>query len=317
MSLSLYISDITCQSFTNSNYPILCNDYFVPNNNALCLAFSPFQNQLNKSNPACNYANDNCIISYNNNSDLGLNYIILNITSDTLPPANQISDYFSLMFNSVYIYDNNNKIVPNNLSFNIHPFNKGKLVMFEFSIRIRSRYGSTFSKGLGFTPNNTEAFIDTKIKELQRTDNSSDTILLLKPMNNIIYNEVETFDYTWLFIISSLGGLYSAMAGLYILIFGSPKHSPWGLAQKYMCCWNMRKKYEIMTAEHCVSNAGIPFADSPRKLKLGATIVDRVSVLEYVLRKYYLDTDYFAELNYVIQQNREYEEEFNIRITKE
>ncbi|CAG8474185.1 6468_t:CDS:1, partial [Cetraspora pellucida] len=46
-----------------------------------------------------------------------------------------------------------------------------------------------------------EGFIDTKIEELQQSENSSNTILLLKPKNNDIYNEEETFDYTRKYIL--------------------------------------------------------------------------------------------------------------------
>ncbi|RIB10467.1 hypothetical protein C2G38_2250745 [Gigaspora rosea] len=210
---SLNIANIACYDFTNSTSSTSCNDHFILNNIAHCWIFSPFHDESNQN---CNITGHNCTSSSKENYDLGLNYIILNITSDTSSPANLSSDYFSII--------------------------------------TRSKYNSLFSKGFGFDPENKEVFIDTEIKELQPTVNSSYTILLLKPKNNTIYNEGETFDYT----------------------------------------------------------SGIPFADSPRKLQKGATIEDRVSVLEYVLRKYYLDTDCFTELNYVIQQNREYEEKFKI-----
>ncbi|CAG8478105.1 16722_t:CDS:2, partial [Racocetra fulgida] len=107
-------------------------------------------------------------------------------------------------------------------------------------------------KGFGFEPTIKEAFVDTKIKELQIADNSPYTVLLLKLKNSTIYNEEETFDYT----------------------------------------------------------TGIPFADNPRHLPKDATIEDRLFVLESALRKYYLDTDFFAELNYVVEQNKKYKERF-------
>ncbi|CAG8740401.1 9452_t:CDS:1, partial [Gigaspora rosea] len=49
----------------------------------------------NRSNQECNDAKNNCIISSRKN-DLGLNYVIFNITSDTTPLASPVSDYFSI-----------------------------------------------------------------------------------------------------------------------------------------------------------------------------------------------------------------------------
>ncbi|CAG8452884.1 21042_t:CDS:2 [Cetraspora pellucida] len=300
---NINIDNIDCYNFTSSTNPTSCNDYIIQNDIINCLTFSPFRNQ---SNQECNDVGNNCIISSRKNSKLGLNYIIFNITSYVSPPASLVSDYFSIIFNHVYIIDSNNKTIQNNITFNIHPFNKGKFVTFEFSIKTRLTYSSIFMKGFGLSPTIQETFVDAEIKELEIADNSPYTVLLLKPKNNTIYNEEETFDYTILFIISSMGGFYGAAAGVYKLLFGSPKISPWGITQKYMCCWNLRKKYEMITAAHYVSKAGIPFADNPCQLPQGATINDRVFVLESVLRKYYLDTDYFAELNYVVKQNEKY-----------
>ncbi|CAG8796539.1 18368_t:CDS:2 [Gigaspora margarita] len=192
------------------------------------------------------------------------------------------------------------------LSTNIYPFNKGKAVFIEFSIRIRSTYNNIFMKGLGLEPENKTSFIDAEIKEFQVT-NSQDTYLILKPKT--LYNEKQTFNYTTLFIISSLGGFYGAVSGIYILLFGNPKLSPRGLIHKYMCCFDIRKKLEITTAKHYVSKAGIPFADNPCDF----TLNERILVLESVLRKYYLDTDYFAELNYVIQQNKIFKRDNNLQ----
>ncbi|CAG8807311.1 31128_t:CDS:2, partial [Racocetra persica] len=303
----LNIANIMCYNFTSSTNLTSCNDYIVSNNITSCWTFSPFRN---KSNQECNGAGNNCISSSRKNSNLGLNYIIFNISSDVSPPASLASDYFSIMFNHIYKIDSNNKTIQNNITFNIHPFNKGKLVMLEFSIGTRSTYNTLFLKGLGFDPTIKEAFVDTKIKELQIADNSPYTVLLLKLKNSTIYNEEEAFDYTILFVISSLGGFYGASVGVYTLLFGSPKISPWGLTQKYLCCWNVRKKYEMIMAAHYVSKAGIPFADNPRNLPKDATIEDRLFVLESALRKYYLDTDFFAELNYVVEQNKKYKERF-------
>ncbi|CAG8767921.1 36041_t:CDS:2 [Gigaspora margarita] len=290
----LNIANITCYDFTSSKNFKSCNNHIISNISTQCWAFSPFQN---RSNQECNDAGNNCIIKSRKN-DLGLNYVIFNIISDTSPLTSPVSDYFSIMFNNVYVYNETNKTTQNNIAFNIHPFNKGKLIMLEFSIRTRSKYDSLFIKGFGIQPTNREVFVDTEIKEIQQAENTSNTVLLLKPKNNTIYDEEETFEFT---------------SGVYILLFGSSKLSPWGLTQKYMCCLNLRKKFEIETATHYVSKAGIPFADNPCELPEGATIEDRILILESVLRKYYLDTDYFAELNYIVQQNQKYKKKFNIK----
>ncbi|RIB00924.1 hypothetical protein C2G38_2232419 [Gigaspora rosea] len=305
----LNIANITCYDFTSSSTFRSCNNHIISNVSTQCWTFSPFQN---RSNQVCNDAGNNCIIRSRNN-DLGLNYVIFNIISDTSPLASPVSDYFSIMFNRVYVYNETSKTTQNNVAFNIHPFNKGKLTMLELSIRTRAKYDSLFIKGFGIQPTNREVFVDTKIKEIQQAENTSNTVLLLKPKNNTIYDEEETFELIFLFIIASLGGFYSAAAGAYTLLFGSSKLLPWGLTQKYMCCLNLRKNFEIEIATHYVSKAEIPFADNLCKLPKGATIEDRVLILESVLRKYYLDTDFFAELNYIVQQNQKYKKKFNIK----
>ncbi|CAG8724504.1 11931_t:CDS:2, partial [Racocetra persica] len=73
---------------------------------------------------------------------------------------------------------------------------------------------------------------------------------------------------------------------------------------------------EIETAKHHVSKARILFANNPyelNELRTDATINDRVLVLESVLRKYYLDTDFFAELNYIVQKNKKFIENKELR----
>ncbi|CAG8579558.1 5368_t:CDS:2, partial [Racocetra fulgida] len=45
-------------------------------------------------------------------------------------------------------------------------------------------------------------------------------------------------------------------------------------------------------AKRYISRAGIPLVDDPRKLPSGATIEDRVAILETLLQEYYLDSKY-------------------------
>uniref|UniRef100_U9TFR7 Uncharacterized protein n=1 Tax=Rhizophagus irregularis (strain DAOM 181602 / DAOM 197198 / MUCL 43194) TaxID=747089 RepID=U9TFR7_RHIID len=69
-----------------------------------------------------------------------------------------------------------------------------------------------------------------------------------------------------------------------------------GICQKYVCCWSYRRSFKRHLASRYVSRAGIPLADDPRKLPLGAELSDRVAVLEHLLKEYYIDAYYLEKL---------------------
>jgi hypothetical protein len=63
-----------------------------------------------------------------------------------------------------------------------------------------------------------------------------------------------------------------------------------------LCCWPIRRSFKKHLANRYVSHAGIPLVEDPRELPQGAKIEDRVAVLEYLLKEYYLDAYYLEKL---------------------
>lgn len=142
-----------------------------------CLTFSPILvNQTDK-------------ISKKKKSTHSINgSIVLTITNT--PPA---GNYFAIKFNHAFI----NELNPpeQDLDSKLYPFNQGNLILLEFGIKIRKRYENLFSKAYGFSPKLINATANVKTMELQQAVNSP-TILVLKPNDNIVYVEEETFQYS-------------------------------------------------------------------------------------------------------------------------
>ncbi|GBC01704.1 hypothetical protein RclHR1_00430021 [Rhizophagus clarus] len=251
--------------------------------------------------------------------------IILIITST--PPA---GNYFAIKFNNTFVDGSEQK-----LDSNLYPFNQGNLILLEFDIKIRKRYENLFSKAYGFSPKLTNATINVKTTELQQAVNSP-TILILKPNDNLVYVEEEAFHYNIGLIISSLGGFYSALYGIYVLLFGLRRISPWGLTQKYICCWDLRREYERKLAKRYVSRVNIPLVDpfpsfpdrkglyenvnendTKKRIEILEKITkDRIERLETMLAEFYLDASYFKTLKGVIKMNESYKRDYNPRFLK-
>ncbi|RIA80949.1 hypothetical protein C1645_791530, partial [Glomus cerebriforme] len=97
--------------------------------------------------------------------------------------------------------------------------------------------------------------------------------------------------------ISNVGGFYSAIAGIFYLLFGMQKHEPWGWVQKYFFSYmpcQCRQSIKRSFARKYVSSAGIPLVEKVNKRPEGSSLEERVQMLETLLRDYYLD-DYYLE----------------------
>ncbi|CAI2163106.1 18097_t:CDS:2 [Funneliformis geosporum] len=85
--------------------------------------------------------------------------------------------------------------------------------------------------------------------------------------------------------LSNIGGIYSAIGGFFILLFGMPKLAP---------CFtkNLAKKY--------VSSAGIPLAEKVENRPEASSLEQRIQILETLLHDYYLDDYYLKKVKEVI-----------------
>ncbi|GES74956.1 hypothetical protein GLOIN_2v1841879 [Rhizophagus clarus] len=180
------------------------------------------------------------------------------------------------------------------LTTNQHFIVRGQYIIYESVIKTTSHTSPSFGM-LGFKANNNSTDIEIEEKVLGLTPNASYTVLELrfKP-DNLIYQEYKY--QTVNKVVSNLGGFYSAISGVFFILFGASKLSPWGICQKWVCCWPYRRSFKRSLASRYVSRAGIPLAEDPRKLPPGAELRDRVAILEHLLKEYYIDAYYLEKL---------------------
>ncbi|GBB92468.1 hypothetical protein RclHR1_02010005 [Rhizophagus clarus] len=216
-----------------------------------------------------------------------------------------IYDYFEINFDSIIteskfpkLFGETSEITENiTLVTNQHFITRGKYVIYDFAIRRNIFYSSPFYGILGLKADNIATRIDIDETVLTSIQNNSFTVLELRFNSPYIRDEEERYQNTVGKLISNLGGFYSAVSGTFILLFGAPKLSPWGFCQtSLLCCWPIRRSFKKHLASRYVSHAGIPLAEDPRELPQGAKIDDRVAVLEYLLKEYYLDAYYLEKL---------------------
>ncbi|CAG8857621.1 40487_t:CDS:2, partial [Gigaspora margarita] len=73
---------------------------------------------------------------------------------------------------------------------------------------------------------------------------------------------------------------YGAISSVFIFLFGASRFSPWGLCQTCPCWRPFRRIIKKHFAKRYISKAGIPLIDDLRKLPDGATIEERITILE-------------------------------------
>ncbi|CAB5348775.1 unnamed protein product [Rhizophagus irregularis] len=71
-------------------------------------------------------------------------------------------------------------------------------------------------------------------------------MLILRPVSkDILYQE--EFYYDLASILSSIGGLFSFLSGVFVFLFGATKLAPWGFLQTYVfnyLCTEYRRKLQ-------------------------------------------------------------------------
>ncbi|CAG8525453.1 15725_t:CDS:2, partial [Cetraspora pellucida] len=81
----------------------------------------------------------------------------------------------------------------------------------------------------------------------------------------------------------------------------------WGVCQTCPCWSPWRRAFKKRFARRYISRAGIPLIEDPRKLPEGASIKNRIAILEILLNEYYLDTSYLESISKVRKRYEEYE----------
>ncbi|PKK70891.1 hypothetical protein RhiirC2_745569, partial [Rhizophagus irregularis] len=88
-------------------------------------------------------------------------------------------------------------------------------------------------------------------------------------------------------IISSVGGFFSSLSGIYVFLFGASKLAPWGFLQTsvFNClCTGYRREFVRKLKNRYEP---IPFVSGRIK---NVTLEERVQSIENLLEEYYLDT---------------------------
>ncbi|KAF0520222.1 hypothetical protein F8M41_016445 [Gigaspora margarita] len=262
-----------CADSNNENCP--CGD-LIKSSNFMWNFTSNVSGQdiyQKKNKPPFNHR-INITSSYNNST---LNYILITFTQIKFQNLTMLMDSYK--------------------EFS-YPVPNGHLILFKFSLTFKNIYASRFNM---FTER-PKAYIDVEINDILPIPNSSYTIIRMEPNSqNICYEESQN---NILVFLTSVGGFYSIMKAFYILLFGSPKYSPWGYCQTCLCWWPFRRSYKRHLAKQFINQNGRTlFVDDPRELHSDASTEDkivmlgtRLAMLEDLLKKFYLDTSYLKLL---------------------
>ncbi|CAB4426437.1 unnamed protein product [Rhizophagus irregularis] len=290
-------------------YIIIPNNYSVNDDNKLMTKFYPNMTNNLYNNSVINGSDDNRCMEFAFRNDYiknpkrhHKNALLFIITLDN----SSIYNYFEIIFESFYITtkvtkslsDDEQDINEVKLSQNQYFITPGRFHMCTFYFKSAKYYSTSLSGLLGFDADQDEMDIVIEDNILTQLPNTFNTVLELKYKYDFIVNDdVETFENNIIKLISSFGGFYSAISGVFILLFGASKLSPWGICQMYLLrCWPCHRSFKKHLANRYVSRAGIPLADDPCSLPEGGRIEDRVAVLEFLLKEYYIDNYYLDDL---------------------
>ncbi|GBB99471.1 hypothetical protein RclHR1_03530018 [Rhizophagus clarus] len=229
-------------------------------------------------------------------------FIFYDIKSNVLTPVD-LPTFYTVYFDTLGTYDygyfsigKDNKYV----EYNNFPIIMGHRNILEFSISVHRVFSTNLMGQLDIRPDvySMEFKVDTRSIPLKTQSSPMDTQLVILPKNpHFLRTEIEKYEYQTISIISNLGGFYGFIVTAYMALFGMSKIEPWGFLQKIIFrCWNCRRSFKQHLADKYVSSAGIPFGENICDRPEGTSLEDRLQILEYLLKDYYLDTYYLERL---------------------
>ncbi|CAG8631446.1 7479_t:CDS:2 [Ambispora leptoticha] len=200
---------------------------------------------------------------------------------------------------------------PYDVQYNMVTLDRGQWIQIEYLTIIHSTYYSSHLQGqLGVAADKMWLEFDTDVQFMPKLSEPSKSIFYLQPKIHYIHYQTEKYENNVLNSVSRLGGFYSAIAGIFVLLFGAAKFAPWGITQKYIFrCWFFRRSFKENLARRYISAAGIPFGERIIERPEGASLEARVQILETLLKDYYLETYYLDTLKptmerYLAQERR-------------
>ncbi|CAG8623925.1 11400_t:CDS:10, partial [Paraglomus brasilianum] len=130
--------------------------------------------------------------------------------------------------------------------------------------------------------------------------------VFIRPNSYVVITEIENSDLTVSDILSAVGGIYTAVMGVYMFLYGSDEMSPWGLIQNLPC---IRRKvrstlYDRLShyrefernQQDDSDNPNIPFVGPVLSKNLSSdekfvAVEQRLLSLEFFLREYVVNVD--------------------------
>ncbi|POG82793.1 hypothetical protein GLOIN_2v1493911 [Rhizophagus irregularis DAOM 181602=DAOM 197198] len=187
------------------------------------------------------------------------------------------------------------------LGFSKHFLTPGRYYNYTFNYKNTKYYSKPIFGLFGFDADDDDMNIvieDNVLAQIPNTFNTVNTVLELSHYYDFIVNDdIMTFKNNVIKLIENFGGFYSAISGIFVLLFGASKLSPWGICQTHLLrCWPCRRRFKKSLASRYVSRAGIPLVEDPCNLPENGRIEDRVAILENLLKEYYIDDCYLDEL---------------------
>ncbi|PKY53975.1 hypothetical protein RhiirA4_472491 [Rhizophagus irregularis] len=278
-------------------YPNMINDLY--NNNSIPRSTEFF---TNVTNSCMKFTPDNEHVNHKFNKKL---LFVLDLDNST------IYDYFEISFKSFTKITMYNDIIEMKLILNQYFITPGQYHVYDFYYKSMKYYSSYLTGFLGFDAGSDRMDIVIKEKILAQIPNAFTVLELSQKYKFVVDDDIMTFKNDVKKLIENFGGFYSVISGIFVLLFGASKLSPWGICQTHLLsCWPLRRRFKKYLANRYVSRAGIPLVEDPRKLPPDGKIEDRVAVLEILLKEYYIDSDYLNELG---KTRKRYEKHLNIR----
>ncbi|CAB4439330.1 unnamed protein product [Rhizophagus irregularis] len=289
-------------------YPNMLNDLY---DNSIISKSTEFFTNVTNDNRCMKFTPNNeyfdPINAYDDKRTLNIFYKKLLFVIDL--DNSTIYDYFEISFESfTKVRETNNKVYLNSNQYFITP---GRYHLYDFYYKSTKYYSSDLTGFLGFDTDKDGMDIVTEEKILAQTPNAFTALELSHRYNFIVDDDIMKFKNDVKKLIENFGGFYSVISGIFVLLFGASKLSPWGICQTHLLsCWPLRRRFKKYLANRYVSRAGIPLVEDPRKLPPDGKIEDRVAALEILLKEYYIDSDYLHELG---KTRKKYEKHLNIR----
>ncbi|GBC48544.2 hypothetical protein GLOIN_2v1883501 [Rhizophagus irregularis DAOM 181602=DAOM 197198] len=208
--------------------------------------------------------------------------------------------------NCTYTYNNNNTdwkkcVAANEVPFEVLSDNVSVPDCFRYSFdyqeRINIEVPPITAYVYGLAGGKSKEYVDFNVHtDMTPLITPNVTTFVLRPISMNIYYQEETY-YDLGSIISSIGGFFSSLSGIFVFLFGASKLAPWGFLQIYvfncLCIRYQRKLAKKLKSKY----EPIPFISGRTK---NFTLEERIQSMENLLEEYYLDTNF---LNLLIEEN--------------